>query len=93
MKKLYIVVPVYNVEQYLKECLDSILAQTYKNFVCICVNDASTDSSLDILKEYEKLDSRIKLIDSKPNKGIGFIRNLGIEEALNLYKLDSAPCP
>ena len=91
MKKLYIVVPVYNVEQYLKECLDSILAQTYKNFVCICVNDASTDSSLDILKEYEKLDSRIKLIDSKPNKGIGFIRNLGIEEALNLYKLDSAP--
>ena len=68
MEKFKIILPVYNVEQYLKECLDSIINQTYKNFEVICVNDCSTDNSLAILKEYAEKDNRIKVIE-KPARG------------------------
>ncbi len=51
--KVSVIVPVFNVEKYLAECLDSILAQTYSNFEVICINDGSTDSSLDILENIE----------------------------------------
>ena len=54
-----VVVPVWNVEQYLRKCLDSILNQTYKNFELILVNDGSPDKSAEIIREYEKKDSRI----------------------------------
>lgn len=60
--KVAIVLPVYNVASYLRECLDSILAQEYENFIVIAVNDGSTDNSLDILKLYARKDARI--IDS-----------------------------
>ena len=56
MPKVSIVLPVYNVEQYLRETLDSLVNQTLKDIEIICVNDGSTDSSLSILKEYEKMD-------------------------------------
>ena len=62
MKLISIVVPIYNVENYLRECLDSIKNQTYKNFECIMVNDGSTDSSQQIAEEY-LTDSRFKLIN------------------------------
>lgn len=75
-----VIVPIYNVEKYLDECLDSIQGQTYKNLEIICINDGSTDSSLDILKRHAAEDSRIRIID-KENGGYGVGCNLGINEA------------
>lgn len=72
-----IVIPVYNVENYLSECLESAINQTYSNIEMICVNDGSTDASLEILHEYATKDSRIKIID-KPNGGYGHAMNVGI---------------
>lgn len=60
-----IIVPVYNVEKYLRTCLDSLVSQTLENVEIICVNDASPDNSLAILREYEKRDKRIIVIDLK----------------------------
>ena len=71
-----IVVPIYNVENYLRQCLTSISEQTYKNFECIMVNDGSTDSSQQIAEEY-LMDSRFKLINQS-NKGLSEARNTGI---------------
>ena len=71
-----IVVPVYNVENYLRQCLDSISEQTYKNFECILINDGSTDNSKQIAEEF-LLDSRFKLINQS-NKGLSEARNTGI---------------
>ena len=61
--KISVIVPVYNVEQYLEQCLDSLVRQTYKNIEIILLNDGSTDSSVEILKKYEQLDNRIKLYE------------------------------
>lgn len=72
-----VIVPVYNVEMYLRRCLDSIISSTYENLEIICINDGSTDDSLSILKEYELCDGRIVIID-KPNGGISSARNAGI---------------
>lgn len=74
MKKISIIVPCYNVEKYLKQCLDSIVNQTYKNLEIICVNDGSTDNTLDILKEYAFKDYRIVIIDQE---------NIGASQARN----------
>lgn len=75
-----VIVPIYNVEDYLEECLDSILSQTLQNIEVICVNDGSTDSSLEIIQRYEKEDSRVAIID-KPNAGYGHSVNQGLERA------------
>ena len=61
-KCLSVIVPCYNVEKYLKRCLDSIINQTYKNLEIICVNDGSTDKSVEILQKYAKKDARIKVV-------------------------------
>lgn len=79
-----IVVPVYNVEKYLRRCLDSLINQTYKDIEIILVNDGSTDNSLEICEEYAKNDSRIKII-SKKNEGLGMARNTGIDNADGEY--------
>ena len=79
-----IVVPVYNVEKYLKRCIESLINQTYKNIEIILINDGSKDNSLSICKEYEKKDERIKVID-KENEGLGYTRNKGIECANGKY--------
>lgn len=76
--KVSIIIPVYNVEKYLRECLDSVINQTLKDIAIICVNDGSTDSSLEILKEYAKNDNRIHIVD-KINGGLGAARNSGIK--------------
>ena len=73
-----IVVPIYNVESYLKECLDSILNQTYQHFVVALINDGSTDSSLNIALEYVRKDKRFILFD-KTNAGLSSARNVGID--------------
>lgn len=75
-----VIIPIFNVQDYLEECLDSILAQTHKNLEVICVNDGSTDSSLQIMRRYEEKDSRVKVID-KPNGGYGHSVNRGLEAA------------
>lgn len=80
MKKVSIIVPVYNVEKYLRSCLDSIINQTFKDIEIICVNDGSTDNSLEILKEYSKKDDRIIIINQE-NKGLSAARNTGIQNA------------
>lgn len=74
-----IVIPVYNAEAFLPQCLDSILAQTYKNIEVICVDDSSNDNSLMILQRYAQNDSRIKVF-SKSNEGVSRARNYGIEK-------------
>lgn len=84
MVKVSVVVPVYNVEKYIEECLDSVLSQTLKEIEIICVNDGSTDSSLEILKRYKRKDGRIKIIN-KENKGYGNTINRGIECSTGEY--------
>ena len=79
-----VILPVYNVADYLEECLDSVINQSYKNLEIICVNDGSTDNSLEILKKYETKDSRIKLIDQK-NQGVSSARNQGMKHATGDY--------
>ena len=64
-EKISVILPIYNVEKWLSKCLDSILNQTITNFEIICVNDGSTDNSLNILRKYEKKDKRIIIIDKK----------------------------
>jgi glycosyltransferase involved in cell wall biosynthesis len=83
-KLVSIIIPVYNVEQYLRKCLDSIINQTLKNIEIICVNDGSADNSAEILKEYAAKDSRIILINQE-NKGLGAARNKGMEVADGKY--------
>lgn len=84
MSKVSIIVPVYNTEQYLKRCIDSILSQTFKDFELILINDGSTDKSLEIMQEYKKKDSRIKIL-SQPNQGPAITRNIGINKAKSEY--------
>lgn len=79
-----VIVPVYNVENYLKECLDSICNQSFRDIEIICVNDGSEDNSLNILKEYKRLDSRISII-SKENGGLASARNVGLNQAKGKY--------
>lgn len=76
--KVSVIIPVYNVEQYLRECLNSVIKQTLKEIEIICVDDGSTDNSLSILKEYAEKDHRIIVI-SRENKGVGYSRNQGIQ--------------
>jgi len=76
--KISIIIPIYNMEKYLNECLDSVISQTLKDIEIICINDGSIDNSLAILKEYEKKDKRIKVINQK-NNGVAISRNLGID--------------
>ncbi|EAI8851082.1 glycosyltransferase family 2 protein, partial [Campylobacter coli] len=87
MKTVGVVIPIYNVEKYLKECLDSVINQTYTNLEIILVNDGSTDeNSLNIAKEYTLKDKRITLFDKK-NGGLSSARNVGIEYFSGEYKL------
>ena len=82
--KVSVVIPVCNVETYLRECLDSALAQTLRDIVIICVDDGSTDSSPGILDEYAAKDSRVKVIH-KPNGGYGHTMNVGLDAATGEY--------
>ena len=93
MPKVSIIVPVYNTEKYLAQCLDSIINQSLKDIEILCVDDGSTDSSPEILKEYAKKDSRIRIIQ-KPNAGYGNSMNLGIKELTGEYfgLVDSDDC-
>lgn len=84
MPKLSIIIPVYNVEKYLPKCLGSILEQPFKDLEVICVNDGSTDGSLDVLQKIKKNDDRVVIIDKK-NEGSGIARNIGLSTAQGEY--------
>jgi len=79
-EKISVIVPVYNVEQYLERCIDSIINQTYKNLEIILVNDGSTDNSGQLCDELAKKDDRIRVIHKK-NGGLSDARNVGVDEA------------
>ena len=79
-----IIVPIFNAEPYLKQCLYSILAQTYRNLEIICLNDGSTDNSLATMQAYAKQDERIRVID-KQNQGYGATCNRGLSEATGTW--------
>ena len=85
MPKLSIIIPVYNVEKYLERCLDSVLNQTFDDIEIICVNDCSTDNSLNILNKYKNKDKRLKIINLLQNQGVSYARNMGMEFASGDY--------
>lgn len=87
MVKVSVIMPVYNVEKYISCAIESVLEQTLQEIELICVNDCSPDNSIEIIKEYAKKDSRIKIIDLQENKGQGNARNIGIQSACGKYVL------
>jgi glycosyltransferase involved in cell wall biosynthesis len=96
MPLISIVIPVYNVEKYLSECLDSVLMQTFRDIEIICVDDGSTDRSPEILSTFAERDKRI-IVLSQPNGGPSVARNSGVEKVRGKYILfvdsDDAVCP
>ena len=100
MPKVSVILPIYNVEKYLRKCLDSVINQTLKDIEIICINDCSADNCENIILEYAKKDGRIKIINNENTKaiylvgssinneknyGIGFSRNIGINESSGEY--------
>lgn len=84
MPEISVIIPVYNASRYLPECLESIMAQTFSDIEIICINDGSTDNSLQILQDFKQKDSRIKIIDQK-NAGVSAARNAGLAIASGKY--------
>lgn len=80
--KFSIIVPIYNVESFLKECIDSVLLQDFQDYELICINDGSTDNSLEVLRTFS--DSRIKIINQE-NQGLSCARNAGLDVAAGEY--------
>ncbi len=87
-KKVGIIIPIYNVSQFLSECIESAINQSYKNLSIILINDGSTDDSLNIAMKYFLQDDRITIIN-KPNGGQASARNAGLDYLLNSIKIES----
>ena len=86
MIKVSVIIPVYNAEKYLEECLDSLLRQTFTDMEIICVDDGSTDSSAEILKRFQEKDRRIRVLFQE-NQYAGIARNNGMKIAQGEYLL------
>ena len=80
MKKISIIIPCYNVESYISQCLESVINQTYTNLEIICINDGSTDCTLSFIQKISHEDSRFVVIDQL-NKGLSAARNIGISKS------------
>ena len=87
MVKVSVIVPAYNSEQYLHQCLDSLVTQKFDDFEIVCVNDGSVDSTLLILEEYSKEHTNIVILNNETNKGLSYSRNRGIREAKGEFLL------
>jgi len=85
MKLISVIIPIFNTEEFLKECLDSVIEQTYKNIEIILINDGSTDGSADIIEHYCKSDSRVKGFHLNKQYGVGYARNIGLQNASGDY--------
>lgn len=85
MSKISIIIPVYNMSKFLRECLDSVINQTLHDIEIICIDDCSTDNSLEILKEYATRDTRIKIIEQEVNQGQGVARNEALKISTGEY--------
>ncbi len=83
--KISVIIPVFNCEKYLDTCLTSVLMQNYQNYEIICIDDKSTDNSLDILEKYAGKDNRIKILINDENKGPGYSRNNALDIAKGDY--------
>lgn len=90
MIKVSVIIPVYNMEKYLGQCLDSVLGQTLGEIEALCINDGSADTSLDILRQYQKRDQRVTIIDQQ-NQGVAKARNNGIHGAKGKYVIFMDP--
>ncbi|MBQ4114338.1 glycosyltransferase family 2 protein [bacterium] len=85
MPTFSIIVPIYNVEKYIIQCLESVLTQTFKDFEILCVDDCGKDKSIEIVEKYQKKDSRIKILKHKKNRGLSAARNTALEVAQGKY--------
>lgn len=85
MPKISIIMPLYNAEKYLEESLNAVLGQTFSEYELICVNDASTDATLNILSDYAARDERIRIVSNGKRSGAAFSRNRGLKEAGGKY--------
>jgi glycosyltransferase involved in cell wall biosynthesis len=85
--KISVIIPCYNVENYLAECLDSVLNQTFKDYEIICVEDCSSDKTTDILKKYAKKHKNLHVFYNETNQGMAISRNIGINKANGKYIL------
>ena len=83
--KVSVIIPVFNVEKFLEKCLNSVCNQTLKEIEIICINDCSSDSSLNILKNFSSKDNRIRLVNFDKNKGVAIARNTAITLATGEY--------
>lgn len=84
MVEISVIIPCYNVAEYVGECLDSVINQTFTDLEILCINDGSTDDTLTILESYAEKDSRIKIF-SQENKGLSASRNFGMDVAKGEY--------
>lgn len=86
-----IVIPVFNVEEYIVQCIQSVIAQSYKNIEILCIDDQGTDRSMDAVSTLALLDKRIRVLKHVTNLGLGSARNTGIREARGefIYFLDA----
>ena len=80
-----IVVPIYNVQEYIAECLYSLIRQTYRNIEIICVDDCTLDNSMYIVRQIQRIDPRVKVVTHTENRGLGGARNTGIGVATGKY--------
>jgi len=85
MIKVSVIIPVYNVQAYIRECLDSLINQTLQDIEIVCINDCSSDNSLNIVQEYASKDDRIVVVNNEKNVGAGVSRNIGIHMAQGEY--------
>ena len=85
MPKVSVIVPIYNVEQYIRECITSLTCQTLQDIEIICVDDCGTDKSMGIVEQLAKTDERIKVIHNKQNSGLSESRNNGMKHATAPY--------
>ena len=86
-EKISIIVPIYNEEKYVKQCLESLINQDFDEYEIICIDDHSTDNSNQIVREFQKISNRIKLILHSSNQGLSSARNTGLKAAHGEYVL------